>query len=81
MGVKKQVLALKQMGRSDMGAGRNTRNPYGAWLQKKVKNIFAKRLTSPCEISILIKRQRESGSHRELKAQRTEPRKKNSLKA
>ncbi|TAF50544.1 MAG: hypothetical protein EAZ60_28565, partial [Oscillatoriales cyanobacterium] len=66
MGVKKQVVALKRNERSDTGASINSRNPYGAWLLKKVKNIFAKSLTSPCEISILIKRQRESGSHREL---------------
>jgi hypothetical protein len=52
---------------------------------KKVENISAKRLTTLGRVDTLIKRQKRSGSlNRQLKAknrQKTEPRKKNSLKA
>ena len=48
---------------------------------KKIKNIFAKRLTTLGRVDTLIKRQKGSGSLKHTRKVKTEPRKKNSLKA
>ena len=48
---------------------------------KKIKNIFAKRLTTLGRVDTLIKRQKGSGSLNPNRKVKTEPRKKNSLKA
>jgi hypothetical protein len=69
LGVKKQPLALKRSQPADAEAVLPSQNPDGVWLQKKLLNILAKRLTTLGRVDTLIKRQKRSGSlNRQLKA-------------